>query len=256
MRWFNHASKERAVPRTTEKTSRCRMQDLVKATGTPKSTILFYLAQGLLPQPERTGPNTAAYDPACVERIRFIRQLQASHRLTLAEIRERLETETEGGLEAHFKLGETISGAPGRGDGLDRQGFCRATGLHPSEVDELMRVRLLHPLAEERFDTDDVAMGRMYRSALDSGIRPRDFSYYAELGDSIVAAEMALRRRVTARLPRARGAAATTALLRCARMCRAYVIDRIFRKQVVAVRHLKAEEPPPQAEPEREPWLD
>jgi DNA-binding transcriptional MerR regulator len=242
------------VPRTTWNAAGYRMQDLIKVTGTPTSTILFYLAQGLLPQPERTGPNTAVYDPACVERIRFIRQLQTHHRLTLAEIRERLGTETAGELKPYLELDETVFGESGTGMG--RLDFCRATGLEPAQLDELERSRLLQPLAEGVFDGDDVAMGRMYRSAFDSGIRPRDLSYYVELGEAIVAAEMALRDRLTGRLPRPQDAAATTRLMRSARMCRAYVIDRIFQKQVAAMKHLKSEEPPPSSEPEREPWLD
>ena len=46
------------------------MNELTGATGVPKSTILYYIAQGLLPEPRKTSPNMAYYDPACVERLR------------------------------------------------------------------------------------------------------------------------------------------------------------------------------------------
>ena len=42
---------------------RLRMADLVEATGVPKSTILYYVAEGLLPEPVRPKPNVAYYDP-------------------------------------------------------------------------------------------------------------------------------------------------------------------------------------------------
>jgi DNA-binding transcriptional MerR regulator len=244
------------LPDAHEKARHCRMQELVKATGVRKSTILFYLAQGLLPPPTKTGPNSAVYDPACIERIRFIRELQAHHRLTLAEIRERLEGKASGDLGVSLRLEETVFGQPGTERRLGRAAFCRATGLQPGEADELVRTGLLQPLAQGAFDPDDVAMGRGYRNAFAAGIRARDLRYYVELGEAIVAAEMALRKRVNDRLLPAEDAAATTRMVKFARMCRAYVVDRIFQRQVAAMKTLKDEQPLPRPEPAREPWLD
>jgi DNA-binding transcriptional MerR regulator len=65
-----------------------RMNELVKETGVPKSTILHYLNQGLLPEPQKTSPNMAYYDPACVGRIQYIQHLQHRHRLSLSEIKQ------------------------------------------------------------------------------------------------------------------------------------------------------------------------
>lgn len=45
-----------------------RMKELMEATGLPKSTILFYLEQGLLPKPVKTSRNMAYYPPECMER--------------------------------------------------------------------------------------------------------------------------------------------------------------------------------------------
>jgi DNA-binding transcriptional MerR regulator len=242
------------VPGAKGQAEGCRMQELVKATGVPKSTILFYRAQGLLPPPYEAGPNSAVYDPACVERIRFIRGLQANHRLTLAEIRERLAAGEAGDLKPYLRLEETTFGRPETDKRLSRTAFCRATGLQPAETDELVDAGLLRPLVQGSFDADDVAMGRGYREALAAGTRAVDLRFYVELGEAIVAAELALRNRATGRRPPAKDAAATIRMVQLARMCRAYVVDRIFQLRVAAMKTLKDEEPPP--EPEREPWLD
>lgn len=244
------------MPGAKDQAEGCRMQELVKATGVPKSTILFYRAQGLLPPPFETGPNSAVYDPACVERIRFIRGLQANHRLTLAEIRERLAAGETGGLKSYLRLEETTFGRPETDKRLSRTAFCRATGLQPAETDELVGVGLLRPLVQGSFDADDVAMGRGYREALAAGNRAADLRFYVELGEAIVAAELALLNRATGRPPPAKAAAARTRMAKLARMCRTYVVDRIFQLRVAAMETLKDEEMPPRPEPEREPWLD
>jgi DNA-binding transcriptional MerR regulator len=231
------------------------MNELVATTGVTKSTILFYLSQQLLPEPRKTSPNMAYYDPACVERIRLIQQMQERHRLTLSEIKHCLDDTDRGAeLGVYLELNEEVFGPGGPRRLLDTQAFCRETGLSASQLEELQQASLLLPLEEGRFDAQDISMGRMYLGAFNFGIRARDLSYYADLGEKIVDQEMVLRNRMTGRLPYSQDAAQTIAMVKSARMCRAYIIDRLFQHRVAAMKGLK-EEPAPERE-EHEPWLD
>ena len=126
--------------------------------------------------------------------------------------------------------------------------------MNASQLEELQQARLLLPLAEGRFDAEDVSMGRMYLDAFNFGIRARDLSYYADLGEQIVDQEMALRNQMTGGLPYPQDAAATTNMVKNARMCRAYVIDRLFQHRVAAMKDLKEQPAPERKEPD--PWLD
>jgi DNA-binding transcriptional MerR regulator len=234
-----------------------KMNELAAATGVPKSTILFYLGQGLLPQPRKTSLNMAYYEPACVERIRLIQQMQERHRLTLSEIRHCLD-DTDRGSEfgVYLDLNEEVfdPGGPSLRRLLDAKAFCEETGLNAGQLEELQQARLLLPLAEGRFDAQDVSMGRMYLDAFNFGIRARDLSYYADIGEKIVDQEMDLRNQMIGRPPHPPDAAATAKLAKNVRMCRAYVIDRLFQHRVAAMHDLK-NQPAPVRE-EREPWLD
>ena len=256
----NHFKDHHMQKRSTSRTSDVqkpglRMNELVAATGVPKSTILFYLSQQLLPEPRKTSPNMAYYDPACVERIRLIQQMQERHRLTLSEIKHCLDDTDRGkDLGVYLELNEEVFGPGGSRQLLDTKAFCRETGLSAGQLDELQQAKLLLPLEEGRFDAEDISMGRMYAGAFNFGIRAEDLSYYAELGAKIVDHEMALRNRMTGRLPYQQDAAATTQMVKNARMCRAYIIDRLFQHRVAAMKDLK-EESVAESE-EREPWLD
>jgi DNA-binding transcriptional MerR regulator len=232
-----------------------KMNELAAATGVPKSTILFYLGQGLLPQPRKTSLNMAYYEPACVERIRLIQQMQERHRLSLSEIRHCLDdTERGSELGVYLDLNEEVFGPGGRRRLLDAKAFCQETGLNAGQLEELQQARLLLPLEAGRFDAQDVSMGRMYLDAFNFGIRARDLSYYADMGEKIVDQEMDLRNQMAERLPYQRDAATTTDMVKTARMCRAYVIDRLFQHRVAAMHDLKNQSAP--VREEREPWLD
>ena len=103
-----------------------KMNELAAATGVPKSTILFYLGQGLLPQPRKTSPNMAYYEPSSVERIRLIQQMQERHRLSLSEIKQCLDDENRGSeLGVYLELNQEVFGPGGPRRQLDAKAFCR-----------------------------------------------------------------------------------------------------------------------------------
>jgi DNA-binding transcriptional MerR regulator len=214
------------------------MRELVAASGVPKSTILHYLNEGLLPRPVKTGRNVAYYDPSCVERLNFIKFLQRKHRLPLEEIKEILQG-PEPGREflAFQELNAVIFGRqPDAGELLDQKAFCRATGLSAREVKELLAAGTLQPLQAGKFDQEDVAMGRLLRGGLAAGLSPGDGRFYHLLAEEIVDHEMAVRERLTSHLPLEQNAMLTLELTRAARALRAYVIDRVFQQRVMALR--------------------
>jgi len=67
------------------------MRDLVRESGLPRETIHFYMQQGLLPKPLKTGRNTALYAVEHLERLRRIRELQETQFLPLRAIRAILD---------------------------------------------------------------------------------------------------------------------------------------------------------------------
>jgi DNA-binding transcriptional MerR regulator len=74
------------------------MRDLVRESGLPRETIHFYMQQGLLPKPVKTGRNTAVYSTGHLERLRRIRELQERQFLPLKAIRAVLEDTDEEGF--------------------------------------------------------------------------------------------------------------------------------------------------------------
>lgn len=64
-----------------------KMNQLVKLTDTPKSTILYYIKEGLLPQPKKPKPNVHLYDESFIEKIKFIKYLQKNFNLTIEQLK-------------------------------------------------------------------------------------------------------------------------------------------------------------------------
>ncbi|MBU1168484.1 MAG: MerR family transcriptional regulator [Proteobacteria bacterium] len=70
--------------------------DVEKQTGIPRSTIHFYLKQGLLHPPVKTGQTMAYYDESHVERLKLIQQMKTGQGIPTRFIKERLAKQDSG----------------------------------------------------------------------------------------------------------------------------------------------------------------
>ncbi len=219
-----------------------RMKELAEATGLPKSTILHYVAQGLLPAPVRTSRNMAFYDPACIERAQYVKALQSMYSFPLEKIKKLLLLRDEGkDTTSLMELNTAVFGTS-EGAALDEEAFRQATGLTAPQVSELLEAHLLMPLEEGSFRQDDVDAGRTYAGAFARGLGPSDLAFYTAIAHELVDREMSLRRRLTRHLPDDQDARMTTELTRGARILRNYLIDRVFQHRVAGAKTLKDEE--------------
>ena len=80
-----------------------RIGELAETAGVTTTTVRYYESIGLLAPPERTTSGYRDYGPPAVERLRFVRDAQASG-LSLAEVQSVLELKDAGaGSCAHTR---------------------------------------------------------------------------------------------------------------------------------------------------------
>ncbi|MBF0510516.1 MAG: hypothetical protein HQK57_16550, partial [Deltaproteobacteria bacterium] len=181
----------------------------------------------------------AYYDPACVDRLKYIKMLQEKYRLPLAKIKTFLNLQDQGrDVTPLLELSQVIFGQM-EGPVLDEAALCRATGLSPDQLTGLIRTNLILPLEPGCYNQDDVKAANVYKQALDNGLDMSDLTFYPAMGKEIVDHEMRLRSRLTRHLPDDQDAALSRQLVINARTLRGYVIDRLFQHRVAAARYLK-----------------
>lgn len=161
-----------------------KMAELVERTGVPKSTILYYIKEGLLPQPERIKQNVCLYDESFVERIKFIKYLQSTYGKTITELKAAVCThgyDFSKGSDILIEFLEKLSGSPASSIKMDIKELCLKTGLKESFVQELVEKNILVPLVEGLFDEKDAEMALLYSGLCDVGWGVDFFARYAEL---------------------------------------------------------------------------
>lgn len=215
------------------------MKELTAATGLPKSAILHYMSQGLLPEPVKTSINMSFYDPACIERIDFIKAMQEKYAFPLSKIKTLLSHKERGmDVTPLIELSATIFGDAGAPN-LSEAEFCLATGLNSREVRTLVKSGLLMPREKGQFTQQDVTVCGIYVRCFALGAEPADFYFYVEAANMVVDMEMRLRCKLTSHLPEDQDAEMTRRMVMGARVVRNYVIDRTFQQRVASAGDLK-----------------
>jgi DNA-binding transcriptional MerR regulator len=82
-----------------------RISELSEASGTPVSTIKYYLREGLLDRGKATAPNQAAYGEDHLRRLRLIRALVEVGGIGIAEVRAVIEALDKRNIPIHRTIG-------------------------------------------------------------------------------------------------------------------------------------------------------
>lgn len=154
------------------------MADLVKATGVPKSTILYYVSEGLLPEPERPKANVALYDPISIDVVRYVRAAQQIHRYPLSWIRTNLQHILAGvSPDELLRLGARLLGPPQAL--LDEESAAEPLA-DAAALRRYVDLGLVYPTDAGQFDAYDVRMAELLERADAVGLPAEAFTGVAE----------------------------------------------------------------------------
>lgn len=163
-----------------------RIKDLVDLTGVSKEAIRFYLAEGLLPPPEKSARNMAWYGRRHVELLQQIKTLQQEHFLSLKAIKIVLSGKpdsefTDAQLESLQRIRHKLF--VGQGSAVlaqDPAKIADELGLSRSERKELLKLGVGAGGIATVTDLEIAKLWVSIRNAgldLDKGFTPADIAF-------------------------------------------------------------------------------
>lgn len=123
-----------------------KMNNLVKLSHTPKSTVLYYVKEGLLPEPVKDKPNFHLYDEHCVKLLSFIKYLQSNFNATISQIKTLFahpQFDWNSPYESLIGLLGIIMGAENEVFSVEQ--LCAEFNLSNKQLDEMVGEGLLNP---------------------------------------------------------------------------------------------------------------
>jgi DNA-binding transcriptional MerR regulator len=159
-----------------------KISELVKRTGVPKETIHFYIREGLLRKPRKSGVNSAEYNERYVDQIQLIKDLRDNYYLPIPEIKKfvkefKKQSPSDQAVSQFYSRFFRPADRLLAREVLGREAFLQATGLGPKWLDKAEEWDLITP--ENRngdvvYSPDDLAIGKLMVDMDHLGFGPKD----------------------------------------------------------------------------------
>lgn len=165
-----------------------KMKQLMELTGESKSTILFYLKEGLLPEPEKPKPNVHLYDNSSINIIKFIKYLQNQFSYSIAQIKTVFADNNFDFNDDFSMMLKSLQVISGSLDSIwySNEEFLKLTKLTQKELDNYIDKEIIFK-QEQGFTTKELKVVNILKDAKDLGLDDRLFDNYVK-----VAKEMAI----------------------------------------------------------------
>ncbi len=170
-----------------------KMKQLMEETGESKSTILFYIKEGLLPQPQKPKPNLHLYDESCINIIKFIKYLQNQFSYSIAQI-QAIFMENKFNFSDDFSIIlRSLQMMSGNSDAIwySTDDFLELSELTKKELDAYVQRGLLFK-QEKGFSTQELKLVEVFKRAKRLGLNEKLFDAYVKSAKELAQLEYRL----------------------------------------------------------------
>ena len=131
-----------------------KISELVTKTNVPKSTILYYIREGLLPEAKKIKSNVHRYNDEHVELVKYILYMKNQIGSSNEQIKHALQNRNQS-LSSSFTMLEplmnTLSSVPSNATHYTKATFIETFSLDKTVVEQLLKDEILMPLAPDEF---------------------------------------------------------------------------------------------------------
>jgi DNA-binding transcriptional MerR regulator len=170
-----------------------KMKHLMEETGESKSTILFYIKEGLLPQPEKPKPNLHLYDESCINIIKFIKYLQNQFSYSIAQIQGVFKENKFTFSDDFSMMLRSLQFMSGTSDGnwYKDDDFLEISGLSTKELEGYLERGFLFR-QEQGFSSQELKLVKVFKRAETLGLDSKLFEAYVKSARELAKIEYAL----------------------------------------------------------------
>ncbi len=159
-----------------------KISELIRRTGISKETIHYYIREGVLHKPRKTGKNSAEYNESHVERIRTIKALRENYFLPIPVIKKLITKykKQSGPEKSSFQfLSENVRPIDQliSGEVAGRQAFLEETGLAEKWLSKMEKWGVITPQMRDGrlfYSQDNVIIAKLLVEMDRIGVGPRD----------------------------------------------------------------------------------
>lgn len=157
-----------------------KISEVVTKTDVPKSTILYYIKEGLLPEAKKIKANVHKYNEEHIELLKYIKYMQETMGSSIDEIKSALERKNDSFSSSYTMLAplmNTLSGETSHTKQYARADFIEYFDINEKMLDKLLTDNILLPLNKDAFTEKEASIIVLVENFIEVGV---DYSILKE----------------------------------------------------------------------------
>jgi len=168
-----------------------KISELVAKTNVPKSTILYYIREGLLPEAKKLKSNVHRYSDEHLELIKYIKYMKENIGTSNEQIKYALQNKNQS-LSTSSSMIEplmnTLSAIPVDAKHYSKEEFIQTFNIDKNLLEKLLDDEILMPLSDNDFTEKEASIIRLVTYFKEVGIDYeilRSYVYHAKALSSL-----------------------------------------------------------------------
>jgi DNA-binding transcriptional MerR regulator len=150
-----------------------KMSDLVAKTNVPKSTILYYIKEGLLPEAKKIKANVHKYNNEHIELIKYIKYMQEKMGSSIDEIKLALKSKNESFSSSYSMLAPLMNSLSGETIALPhykKDAFIEHFDIDENLLEQLLKDNIIIPLAQHDYTQREASIINLVENFIEVGV--------------------------------------------------------------------------------------
>lgn len=159
-----------------------KISELVAKTNVPKSTILYYIREGLLPEAKKIKSNVHRYSNEHIELIHYIKYMKEEIGSTNEQIKFALQNQNQSLSSSATMLQplmNTLSGIPADMKHYTKKEFIEHFEVDPVLLESLLKEGILMPVQEDDYTQSEANMIKLVTYFQEVGVDQSILKAYA-----------------------------------------------------------------------------
>ncbi len=138
-----------------------KISEVVKKTKIPKSTILYYIKEGLLPEAKKIKSNVHRYNNEHIERIQYINYMKEHFGSSNEQLKDILNNKDQSFASSSSMitpLMNTLTAIPSDTKHYTKEAFIKAYNVDEALLERLIKDEILVPIQENDFTKKEASI--------------------------------------------------------------------------------------------------
>lgn len=176
-----------------------KISELVAKTNVPKSTVLYYIREGLLPEAKKLKSNVHRYGNEHIELLEYIKYMKQEVGSSNEQIKEILQNKNQSFSSSSSMIAplmQTLSSIPKDAKHYTKEEFIELFSVDSEFLEELLRDGLLLPLAEDDFTQKELSIVRLIEKFKSVGVDYEIIKEYALHAKALAELELKMQKKL------------------------------------------------------------